>query len=125
MERTKEPFVVENPVLTTIAKAAVCPGAILALIIFVPLYKKDLETKLDIWVLWKSSHNWYIVSSVAGNFETGTDSPVSMDSLTIQSLDRRIESQGNIVIFGSDTSYITFKELSALQHFSTFRLISL
>nr|CAI6830357.1 AEL_HP1_G0051620.mRNA.1.CDS.1 [Saccharomyces cerevisiae] len=30
-----------------------------------------------------------------------------MDSLTIQSLDRRIESQGNIVIFGSDTSYIS------------------
>lgn len=45
MERTKEPFVVENPVLTTIAKAAVCPGAILALIIFVSLLQERFGNK--------------------------------------------------------------------------------
>ena len=87
MDLTRDPLVVLNPVLTTMASATAwsSPSSCgrLARIIFVPQNKKCRAASGETVEADKSKAN--SVSSVAGNLEIGTDSPVSMLSLTIQS----------------------------------------
>lgn len=124
MERTRAPFVVLKPVLTTIAKATASSSwpscGRLARIILVPLKRKCLAASELMELALRSNRNR--VSFVAGVFVTGTDSPgpeinrrdramfqvnkpVSILSFTIQSPARSRLSQGNCSKEGSEISY--------------------
>ena len=123
MERTRAPFVVLKPVLTTIAKATASSSwpscGRLARIILVPLKRKCLAISGFMELVLRS--NRIRVSFVAGVFVTGTDSPdtlisrrdraifqgeipVSILSFTIQSPARSKLSQGNCIKEGSEIS---------------------
>lgn len=98
MDRTSAPFVVLKPVRTTAAKATVSMSFVVASfgrrarIILVPAKRKCFATGGLIDGRVESSE--CNVSFVAGDFETGTDSPVNMLSLTIQSPVMSRESHG-------------------------------
>jgi len=98
---TRDPLVVLNPALTTIAIAGPSSPR-LTLTIFVPENKKCFANSGEIVVVKLKICNTSFL--VHGNFETGTDSPVNILSFTIASPVRRSASQGKMDKWGSETS---------------------
>lgn len=114
MDRTSAPFAVLKPVLTTMAVAVVTLSPPRTRTILVPMNKKCLA--ISAGILDDDRFIFLSVASLMGILETGTDSPVSMDSLRMQSPDTSIASHGTVCIFaisikspGTNSTELTFR----------------
>lgn len=94
MLRTRPPLAELKPVRTTMAVAKDTLSLPRTLTILVPINKKCLE--ISAGILDEDRFILRRVKSLIGTFDTGTDSPVSMDSFSIQSPDTSMASHGTV-----------------------------
>lgn len=94
MDLTSAPFAELKPVRTTIAVAADTLSLPLTRTIFVPINKKCFD--ISAGILEEDRFILRKVTSLMGVLDTGTDSPVNIDSFKIQSPDTSIASHGTV-----------------------------
>lgn len=127
MDRTSAPFAVLKPVLTTIAVAVDILSPPLTRTILVPMNKKCFD--ISAGILDDDKFIFLRVGSLIGTLDTGTDSPVSMDSFKMQSPDTSIASHGTVCTFaisirspGTNSTELTFRPTFCLINYSHFSI---